>query len=318
MSASNSRALNVLMPKLLSSKDERLSYHPIKRINQIRNQFRGPEAVLSSVLTSLRRDEIRLVNSLESMPSSGLIWIPSGSLKVLSDPEIDKLNSCRVALGPNIDWFNDDNLNVISKISHPRLIAPADWVIPIIREKVGLESSALVWAAGLDLTYWNPSGNHKRQILIYLKTQNSQEELLKLEGYIRSLGFIPKVIRYGQYSRIDFRKNLDKSYAAIWMGGTESQGIALFECWAMNVPTLVIPRDFWKCPEGRIYPASSAPYLEDALGKFFKATDITLPEIGDFLKECAMGYFEPRKIMKLKYSSRSRALSLIKSIESGF
>jgi hypothetical protein len=258
---------------------------------------------------------VRVIHNLTEVQEDAIIWIPSGNLKVLNPGELSALNEFKVAFGPNIDWFNLDNLDVIKKISSAQCIAPSQWVVPIIQEKVGTATKVFVWAAGVDLDFWKPKSNERDMVLIYLKSQISDKTIAKLKYYLDCLGHSSTVVEYGDYSPSEFKKILDKCFSAVWIGDTESQGIALLETWAMNVPTLVLPRNSWESPEGKMYSASAAPYLEESLGRFFTSKDVAFSEVERFITDCLLGKFEPRKTISLKYSAIGQTIALVNSID---
>jgi hypothetical protein len=234
---------------------------------------------------------------------------------MLDETQIKILNGCKVSLGPNIDWFNSENLKVVQKIMNAKLVAPSQWVVPIIQDKVGKDTKVFVWASGIDINFWKPKYCERKMVLIYLKSQISHETISELQNYIGQIGYKSIIVRYGHYSRSTFKKILSRCFSAIWVGGTESQGIALFESWAMNVPTLVLPKDRWESPEGKIYSASAAPYLDDSLGKFFTSEVLSFTEVRSFIADCLENKFEPRKTVALKYCATDQTLTLVNSIE---
>jgi hypothetical protein len=74
---------------------------------------------------------------------------------------------------------------------------------------------------------------------------------------------------YGNYKSADYKKLLSEVDLCVFFSPSESQGIALAESWASDVPTWVYERGFWTAPNGDVYSSSSAPYLTDYTGNFF-------------------------------------------------
>ena len=101
-------------------------------------------------------------------------------------------------------------------------------------------------------------------------------------------------MRYGEYDRDTFKRVLSESFVAVFLSSFETQGLALAEAWAMDVPTLAWdPRGptEWR---GRAFVAgSSCPYLTRATGRAWN----TIAELEAGLDEVTRlrGTFTPRQ-----------------------
>ena len=72
------------------------------------------------------------------------------------------------------------------------------------------------------------------------------------------------------YKQVNYKSCLEKSKFLVWFGETESQSMAQFQAWAMDVPTLVLRVE--KLNDGESsYNASSSPYLNSETGEFFES-----------------------------------------------
>jgi hypothetical protein len=68
-------------------------------------------------------------------------------------------------------------------------------------------------------------------------------------------------LNYGGYSQDNFKKLLSQAAFAIFVSRSESQGIALAECWAMNIPTIVWNPKVLHAHERSYETVSACPYL---------------------------------------------------------
>ena len=78
-------------------------------------------------------------------------------------------------------------------------------------------------------------------------------------------GYDVDMIHYGRYQKDEFREKLRRCEFAVVLSQRETQGIALAEMWAMNVPTLCW-ESFVTEFNGILIPSSSCPYLTRRTG----------------------------------------------------
>jgi hypothetical protein len=157
-------------------------------------------------------------------------------------------------------------------------------------EQHGLSGSrVIVWPAGIDHDYWDPTvTNGSQYLLLYVKTNVSQLELSNISEFAEGLNLQLKIITYGDYKMKQFRELLRNSQGVVWAGSTESQGLAQFESWAMNVPTLVRrARNFNDSGVG-----SESPYLTAQTGLITEVDHIAKSDLHTFSE--MMPSFQPR------------------------
>ena len=208
-------------------------------------------------------------------------WVPAGDLSAFSQMEIELLSETNLTLGPNIDWFNLKNLNVISQFKNVKILVPHHWVISPVEQILPNNCQIIVWHSGIDTEFWvkKRSDLLLNEVLVYVKNLNDVDNLQCVKDYLQKQEIRFNVLKYGSYSQSELKSILNRVNAAIWIGGTESQGLALLECWSMNVPTLVLKNETWYSPNGSPYPSSSAPYMSDEMGQFSTSSLFTE---GDF------------------------------------
>lgn len=129
----------------------------------------------------------------------------------------------------------------------------------------------IVWPAGVDEHYWHPPSKKptNRNAVLYFK--NAEAKLYEsAERILKKYNWNPIKIIYGKYLPEEFKKALSSSQFMVFFSSGESQGIALAESWAMDVPTLVWNPKTLIIKGERIYNYSSAPYLTGLTGMMWE------------------------------------------------
>lgn len=187
----------------------------------------------------------------------------------------------RLVAGPT-NAFNPhecDDLILHSAID--RLIVASDWVRDLYRQEVPeLADKLRVAPAGIDPEYWRPRPRAGAGgVLVYQKDVD-EATIAAVCRHVTDAGLAPRVFRYGQYLREEFKAALDQCSLAIFLSTFETQGLALAETWAMDVPTLVWdPQEETEWRGFRFRAGSSAPYLTPTTGQTWK----TIPELAALL-----------------------------------
>ena len=149
-----------------------------------------------------------------------------------------------------------------------------------------------IWPAGVDTGYWQPPASELRTNNVLFYKKKCPEDLF--QSCIRAVqnkGLNVSIIEYGAYNHDDYKIKLAQSDFAVFFSESESQGIALFECWSCNVPALVWDRGYFEWL-GYRDKASAAPYLSGLTGSRFRGEEeleISLTHMLDNLK-----IFQPR------------------------
>lgn len=197
-----------------------------------------------------------------------------------------------------------------------KVVVPSKWVADLwARELPEISHKIVTWAVGIDFNYWIPlktkRDNINNKVVIYVKCQ---DYLLidRVKSRLEQNGFSCVVTTYGMYSENDYLEQLQSSVALVYIGKSESQGIALLEAWATNVPTFVynynevvtIQTEFGviDLPKNSYSPA---PYLNDKRGLFWS----DLNELESYLRDLEI--YEPRENSRI-FSAEICALNYVK------
>jgi hypothetical protein len=205
--------------------------------------------------------------------------------------------------GPNVITIPSEADSLIASEEVDVCLVPSMWVKELYATiSPVLKNRLAIWQAGVDANYWYPSvpfqeiNRDKNEYLLYIKGVEGERLAKEYIGLFDRIGATYKVVTYGKYSLAQYKALLSKSTLMIVLGGTESQGLAFAEAWAMNVPTLIYFVDSWKSPDGNNYRAEAAPYLSSQTGAYFRGT----PDLTDLLENIRSN--------KLKYSPREWVL----------
>jgi len=238
--------------------------------------YTGHPAVTRSLITGLKKLGAEFNYNPKKIKEVGETVIVLSGVAVLRQAiKLKRRGKIKKLLaGPNLMVFSNEFNNILSAKEIDTCLVPSDWVrIAYEEDAPQLNGRIKIWPAGVDENFWQPDNTHqKNKIIVYQK--NAPQELTeKVLEKLKILNLNPIKIIYGKYSADDFKKALQESSLAIFLSRSESQGIALQEAWAMNVPTLC-----WQPSEltinGRKYSTfSSCPYLSESTGKIWQTID---------------------------------------------
>jgi hypothetical protein len=188
--------------------------------------------------------------------------------------------------GPTNAFHPDECGGIILTPEIDVLIVASDWVRELyLAEAPQLADKIRVCQAGVDAGYWNaPAGARRDRVVVYQKDAppSLREDVERL---LRTRALETTTVRYGEYDRGDYKAMLAEAAMAVFLSTFETQGLALAEAWAMNVPTLVWdPQAPTQWAGSRPFTAgSSAPFLTAATGRTWK----TIEELDAHLTELA-------------------------------
>jgi hypothetical protein len=200
----------------------------------------------------------------------------------------------KLAGGPNIVTLPSEQPELIGSEYLDRCIANSAWVRTLYEiDMPELEPKLIIWPAGVDVEDWKPKGSPKnpRSMLFYAKRPERQM-LEECRQIAEKAGFCITNLKYGTYTAPQYKTLLEENSVMVHFVEQESQGISLCEAWSMDVPSIVWNPGifFW---QGHNVVSSSAPYLTDETGAFFRNT----ADFEDVIKKFASeGFaFSPRK-----------------------
>lgn len=243
-----------------------------KKNNMFRRIFvqnrNGPQKVIDNLVEGLNKKRIKFsFNSKVYKKKINLVMDDVYLLEELIDKKSQGLLETLIA-GPNISVLPSDHDNLLSDPNIDKILVPSKWVKDkycLVNRK--LQNKIHIWFSGTDLHKKRLKKKNRLFILLYLKTQNI-DLVNKISDYLEKNNFKYKIIEYGKYNHCNYIKLLENASYCIFVSSTESQGLAILESWAMNVPTFILKDEKWTSNK-LSFRSSSAPYLSNDTGLFF-------------------------------------------------
>ena len=234
----------------------------------------GPLEVRRS-LSSLKISKRIFTKRLTHLSKGQNVWIGSGYVTRSTVKSLTSKKPNRLVLGPNLDIGNPNVREMLDSFENSTFLVPSDWVRNYYIEYLGIHpDKVLVWAAGIDTSEWPASDKSDRHVLIYVKGP-CNELAREMSQLLSKLDFRTTTLDYGAYTQDEYRRLLKISQFAVFLNETESQGLAHFQSWSSDVPTLILRKTEYVDQENqdRRVSASSSPYLNSSTGMFFDSTD---------------------------------------------
>ena len=282
--------VEVVQSRKLSILEIRSIFYELRQ--KIAGKSNGPREVRDLIK---QQSHFKKISEFKTSKSVSGLWVPENE-ELLIRLLRSKIPANRLFIGPNIAIEKPVLSELILRNSKTRVLVPSQSMKEILlRRELGyLPENILVWFAGVDHRYWNPVPITKKQfVLVYQKGPDSEERVKAVEESLQTLNLLSVKIIYGNYKQDEYLKLLNECKFVIWVGHTETQGIAQFQAWAMNVPTLVsgLPEKRIREHDGLV--ASAAPYLSGQTGVSAAGDHPTLEEISSMNESLAS--FSPRK-----------------------
>jgi hypothetical protein len=262
---------------------------------------RGPAVVVASLLRGLES----LGCPFQLNPRS---WPDEGVVGVLSD--LDALSEAmewrrggrhrRVVAGPFLVTLPSDAPRLMSSPDIDLCLVPSRWVAEAYAQDTpALEDRLAVWPAGVDPEYWSPASPGAKRggcAVVFVKRQPAQEnvsdaELGRAIDVLNDANLDVELLVYGHFDHDGYRAKLRAADLLVFFSPTESQGLALAEAWACDVPTLVWEKGVMHYKQRR-YRSSSAPLLSERTGARFADSAALRELLNRWDQLCAR--FEPR------------------------
>lgn len=203
------------------------------------NKVGGPKKVAENLIKGLEKIDYPYVIN-KKLDSCGRLWIHD-DMEALE--KIDQLDSrIKIVAGPNlfIPSKNYPNFPENIKLNRVVLLQPSNWVKQMNLDFGFNQGKIDVWPTGIDLDEFKPRDKaSKDYVLIYFK-QRFEKELEEVIGVLNKKSIAFKIVTYGDYKEEEYKGLLSGARYLIWLGTKESQGIALEESLASNVPIIVL------------------------------------------------------------------------------
>ncbi|HMO77668.1 MAG TPA: hypothetical protein PKA42_01230 [Candidatus Paceibacterota bacterium] len=251
-----------------------------------------------------------------ALDATDLIWIHDDPIALKA--ALDLPRKPLILAGPNIHTLPQELPTIPNNL--PLIwLHPAPWVQRFWETFGTQRLNSTVWPVGIDTNKFSPTTTAKDLILVYNK-QRSPADTNVVCQTLENHGEKFAVITYGQYQESNYQELLDRSKAIIWVGRSESQGIALLEALAMNVPALIWDIEKFGDWSGsgqanfsteqlNFTPVTSAPYFDDTCGLKFSRVEDLEKSLTRFLE--ALPTFAPRVYIENNLSLAKQAQAFL-------
>jgi glycosyltransferase involved in cell wall biosynthesis len=262
-------------------------------------RIRGPKKVVENLILGLKKIGYPYVLN-KSLDSTKRLWIHDdiAALKYLHLLP----DRVKTVVGPNL-FVNPDEIPPTLDFSKIIYLQPSENV-KRIWQKRGMIGRMAVWPVGIDTEKFKPTLPAKKFILVYFKNRK-EEELRQVLLLLTSQNLNYRLVRYGQYSEDQYIQLLKSTSFVVWLGGPESQGLALEEALAANIPVLVIDEGRTEFGER----LTAAPYFNGQCGLKINSLE-KLPEALEKMNNQLIN-FEPREYILQNLSLEKQARDFV-------
>ncbi len=296
-------------------------------LNIISNEIFKPQWVTTGQ-TKVFRNLLKALDSIgykyvlnKRLDYCNNLWIYNdwSAVKHLNSIDLEKI---RVVIGPDISPLQMMKHGAPEHINKCLVLQPSDWTRQLLLN-LGYDMSPVsVWPIGIDTDGTLPIVGTKDRVLVYFK-QRFEFELSLVENELKNKNICYDVVVYGNYNQDDYLKKLERAKYVIWIGRQESQGIAMGEALAMDVPMIVwevscfghwvsASKKDYKMFSGEVLamPAKSATYFNDECGMIVYDI-IKLGQAVDVMESAYLS-FSPRNYILNNLSLKNSGLDFIK------
>lgn len=277
----------------------------------------GHPSVTSSLVRGLRRLNQKFCLNPYFIDNVGPVCIVLSSLDALRQAiELKRRGVIKFLLaGPNLVVRSNEHERIIASPEVDLCIVPSKWVAQAYEEDAPtLAGRIRVWFAGVDETYWTPTRNVEGRNISLVYWKNAGTALAEhVETRLSDAGWAVRRVIYGKYRPDEYRAALAESRFAVFLSRSESQGLALAEAWAMDVPTLA-----WEPKElvigGRRYSEFSAsPYMNPQVGVRWSCE----AEFGELLRSLpgVLSRYSPRRWVQENMTDECSAKLMMKYVD---
>jgi len=283
-------------------------------VKKLMGRMRGPNAVAESLHRGLQVLNVPHLIDPPINKISDTVHVISGiealrfAIKLKKNGKIKKLIA-----GPTLVITPFDNDKIILSPEIDIIVCasawPKDFFVSLVPE---LDKKIIVWPAGISIPETISTKNGPWVIYNKIGHGDSISESIKKSLSDKHISWIE--ICYGEFKQKEYFYLLASAQAVVYLSHSESQGLALQEAWARNVPTLVYTRGYWEYGTHRWDDSKiSAPYLNDQSGSFFK--DITEFEKETDYLQSHIDQFTPRSHVEKNLSDIKTTEQLLKILE---
>jgi hypothetical protein len=252
-----------------------LKFYLKKFLRKILSIQRGPDVVLKSLVRGLNLKGITYnVNPTYSNLSSTVHVLsnPTALEWAIKQKNAGKIN--KLVAGPNISILPSVDNHLMSNPAVDIVLLPSLWTKDaFVTDSPSIENQIRIWPSGVEI----PPEIHqpKKDLFLLYKKNFKENDFKSITSSLQKLGVAFTTLTYGTFKQSEYFKLLSEVKGVIYLQKSESQGIALQEAWARDVPTLVWDAKTYTYPNSDITVSEKvgAPYLTEECGMFFDSIE---------------------------------------------
>lgn len=280
-----------------------------------KKRITGPNKVIINTIKGLKKIGYPFVINRD-IRDYRYNWIHDSSKGIIEAG----LRKIPAVIGPNVVVLPNDLWPLVPFLSKSVYLHPSPWCVDVWK-KVGFSGCPLYhWPVGIDTDDFNigKTGDSLKNVMVYLKNRDNALFEYAVE-ILKKAGFNPYVIKYGEYNELQYKDVLSRTCFGVWIGISESQGIALQEALSANLPLIVCnvqslfegkDKKGYRFPPRLLnFKPTSAPYFDKRCGIIIE----DIRELGQAVKEISdnLGRFKPREYILENLSLEKQALELL-------
>jgi hypothetical protein len=214
--------------------------------------------------------------------------------------------------GPNLVVLPTDHDKIAESPEIDAFLVPSVWVRDMyVRLSPALMNKMHIWPAGVAMPeQYKQISPSPKNCLLFRKTAPDHIYQHVLETLSQNHIEV-KELHYGNFSQKKYFSSLETADFMIYLQEIESQGLALQEAWARNIPSLVWNKGTFTFKEGvKVEGNLAAPLLTPEAGILFGGTDDFREKLDQFLHR--FGRFNPRGYCERELSDKASAAKYVK------
>lgn len=222
--------------------------------------------------------------------------------------------------GPHFSVFPDNRLLNINNIHKNSIyIQPSKWAADTWRN-FNVENVIKIkeFPFPVEIDKFRQIENSKKNEIFIMFKQRNPTELEYIIKFLNKINIKYKLFNYQtKYIEDDYIRCLQNAKYGIWIGRHESQGFAVEEALAFNVPLLVWEVKYMSQEFGYNYPdipASVIPYWDKRCGEYFIEKENFEETYYKFINK--IGTYKPREYILENLSPKKCAENFVKLINS--
>lgn len=233
-------------------------------------------------------------------------------------PAVLRLREAQRVLGPNLFVMPADIPGL--RFTGCVYLQPSAWATEVWRRSGFDDCPVRTWPVGVDTREFGPTRQRgdRHDVILYHKFRRS-DELAIIRDALDNAGIQPVDIVYGHYSETEYKQALARAAFVVWHGRHESQGLALLEALAADVPVLVcdvtslldaVGDAYQFLPETADFRVTAAPYFDERCG--LRITDLReLPSALETIR-VDLDRFRPREFVLETLSLEKQAEAFLR------